>query len=147
MGHRIIEIEWSVKNNKEYVPSPRKQRKTKSSKQPRLKSNPGQELELPADVDHNDHAGNPSKFAVKGQRLANVAEFGMEVTNTDSPNKSLSKRSFADTQEDRENAFTSQTPQKRQKRFDLGTPIVNTDSEDDMEPPALAKKSRKKVAS
>ena len=149
MGHRIIEIEWSVKNNKEYVPSPRKQRKTKSSKQPRLKSNLGQELEFPAEVDDNSHVGGPSKFAVvKGQqRLANVAEFGMEVTNTDSPNKSPSKRSFADTQEDRENAFSSQTPQKRQKRFDLGMPIVNTDSENDVEPLALAKKSRKKVAS
>lgn len=140
MGYRIIEIEWSVKNNKEYIPSPRKQRKTK---QPRLKSNLGQELELPAEV---DHAGGPSNFALKGQRLGNMAEFGMEATNADSPNKSLSKRSFADTQEDRENAFASQTPQKRQKRFDLGTPIVNADSEDDMEPPALAKK-RKKVAS
>jgi kinesin family protein 22 len=148
MGHRIIEIEWSVKNNKEYVPSPRKQRKTKTSKQPRLRSNLGQEFKLPAEVDDNDHTAGPSKFAMEGQqRFGNVAEFGMEVTNTDSPNKSLSKRSFADTQEDRENAFASQTPQKRQKRFDLGAPIVNIDSEDDMEPPALAKKSRKKVAS
>lgn len=146
MGHRIIEIEWSVKNNKEYVPSPRKQRKAKS-KQPRSKSNLGQELELPAEVDDNHNAGSPSKYAMKGQRLANVAEFGMEVTNTDSPNKSLSKRSFADTQEDRENAFASQTPQKRQKCFDLGALIINAESEDDVEPPALAKKSRKKVAS
>jgi len=146
MGHRIIEIEWSVKNNKEYVPSPRKQRKAKSSKQPRSKSNLGQELELPAEVYDNDHSGGPSTSAVK-QQLANVAEFGMEVTNTDSPNKSPSKRSFADTQEDRENAFASQTPQKRQKRFDLVTSLVNVDWEDNVEPPALAKRSRKKVAS
>jgi kinesin family protein 22 len=146
MGHRIIEIEWSVKNNKEYVPSPRKQRKAKSSKQPRSKSNLGQEPELLAEVDDEDHAGSPSKFAAK-QQFANVAEFGMEVTNTDSPNKSLSKRSFADIQEDRENAFANQTPQKRQKRFDLGTLIINADSEDDVEPPALAKKNRKKVVS
>jgi len=139
MGHRIIEIEWSVKNNKEYVPSPRKQRKAKSSKHVRSKSTLGQEL--PLEVDDNDYAAGPSKFAMKGQ-----GEFGMEVTNTDSPNKSLSKRPFADTQEDRENAFASQSPQKRQKRLDLGTPTINVDSDDDMEPPALAKKSRKQVA-
>ncbi|KIM37196.1 hypothetical protein M413DRAFT_279239 [Hebeloma cylindrosporum] len=143
LKERIIEIEWSVKNNKEYVPSPRKQRKAKSSKQPRLKSLPA-EVDDAMEVDGNDAAG-PSKFSVKGHRRhGNVTEFGMEVTNTDSPNKSLSKRSFADTQEDLENAFASRTPQKRQKRLDLGTPIVNADSEDDVEPPALAKKSRKK---
>jgi kinesin family protein 22 len=152
MGHRIIEIEWSVENNKEYVPTPKPPRKQRTSKQPRKlrsKSNPGQEVDLEnkslagndeaMEVDDDNCAAEPSKAATKGQRLIKMAEFGMEVTNTGS---SLSKRSFADTQEDRKNALVTQSPQKRQKRS-VRSPVVNDDSEDDTEPPALAKKSRK----
>ncbi|KAJ3486819.1 hypothetical protein NLJ89_g11775 [Agrocybe chaxingu] len=75
---------------------------------------------------------------------ATESEFGMEVTNTEGLSKSLSKRSFADTEE-RENGFA--TPQKRQKRTALGTttPGVAACSEDEMELPTPARKSKRKA--
>jgi len=95
-GNRIIEIEWAFKNNKDYVPSPKPSRKSKHKK--RAKSYFGQET------------------AMAGRSEA--AEFGMELTNTESPTKS--KRSFADT----ETVDSTQTPPKRQRRMNIVTPVV-----------------------
>ncbi|KDR80423.1 hypothetical protein GALMADRAFT_242858, partial [Galerina marginata CBS 339.88] len=136
LKERIIEIEWSVKNNKEYVPSPKPPRKPKTRK----RSKSAFEHENPQTddaMDVDDCGANRGK----GRRLAVAAEFGMEVTNTESPNKS--KRSFADT-DDRANA--KQTPQKRQKRTVMATPIQDVSSEDEMEPPALSRNRRHAVS-
>ncbi|KAF8961771.1 kinesin-like protein, partial [Flammula alnicola] len=136
LKERIIEIEWAVKNDKEYVPSPKPAKKRKTKK--RSKSNLDHES-LPV-----DDAMVVDDCGAKDRQMESAGAFGMEVTNTDSPNKS--KRSFADTDE-RENASAAQTPVKRQKRSVLATPVVNVSSDDEMEPPAISKKNRRKIVS
>ncbi|KAF8903894.1 kinesin-like protein [Gymnopilus junonius] len=132
LKERIIEIEWSVKNNKEYVPSPKPPKKHKSKK--RSKSALGQENPETDDAMMVDSCG-----LSRGQsHLDSAAEFGTEVTNTESPNKS--KRSFTDT-EDRGDVL--QTPQKRQKRTAFSSPAI--DSDDEMAHPALSKKDKRPV--
>lgn len=68
-----------------------------------------------------------------------AAEFGMELTNTESP--TMSKRSFADTK----TIDSIQTPPKRQKRMNIGTPVVNVSSDEECGPPVVTKKARRKV--
>ena len=63
-----------------------------------------------------------------------AVEFGMEITNTESPVGS--KRSFADME-------STQTPLKRQKRMDIATPVVQVSSDDEYVPPAVVKKVRR----
>ncbi|KAF8155490.1 P-loop containing nucleoside triphosphate hydrolase protein [Crassisporium funariophilum] len=135
LKERIIEIEWAFKNDRNYVPSPKPPKKPKSKKKSKIVMG----AENPAMDDAMDvvNCGTSGKDALP----ATAAEFGMEVTNTESPNRS--KRSFADT-EDRGN---TQTPQKRQKRSNLATPVVNVSSDDEWAPPALTKKSRRNVVS
>ncbi|KAF8191738.1 kinesin-like protein, partial [Pholiota molesta] len=136
LKERIIEIEWAVKNDKEYVPSPKPARRTKTKK--RTKSNLGPENPPVEDdaMEVDDSGSNMAKRA----RPASAGEFGMEMTNMDSPNKS--KRSFADT-EDREKSDlppSMQTPVKRQKRAGVAaTPVQHAGSEDEMEPPLEAR--------
>jgi len=43
---RIIEIEWSVKNNTEFVPSPKKPKKAKSQKKAKGAFESGQKVDL-----------------------------------------------------------------------------------------------------
>jgi len=107
MGNRIIEIEWAVKHDKEYVPSPKPPRKNKNKK--KSKSRPVDENDG-MDVDDNCGAGGSGK-----NHDPFSSEFGNEVTNTDSPNKS--KRSLAEIDE-----VIKQTPAKRLKRSALGSP-------------------------
>ncbi|CAA7268260.1 unnamed protein product [Cyclocybe aegerita] len=144
LKERIIEIEWAVKNDREYVPSPKPQRKAKKSKKSKAnRENPERREDAMAmDIDDCGAIVGGSKDRSAGG--ATESEFGMEVTNTDGLSKSLSKRSFADTEE-RENGFS--TPQKRQKRTALGTttPGVQAGSEDEMELPTPARKSRRKA--
>jgi kinesin family protein 22 len=109
MGNRIIEIEWAVKNNKEYVPSPKPPRKNKNKKKSKNRSVDENDA---MDVDDNCGAGGSGK----NHHSFPTSEFGNEVTNTDSPNKS--KRSLADIDE-----VVKQTPAKRLKRSALETPI------------------------
>ena len=63
-----------------------------------------------------------------------AVEFGMEITNTESPIGS--KRSFVDTE-------STHTPLKKQKRLDVATPVVQVSSDDGCEPPAVVKKVRR----
>ena len=107
MGNRIIEIEWAVKNEKEYVPSPKPPRKNKSKKKSKNRS-AGEDYAM--DVDDSGAGGSG-----KNHHSFPGSEFGNEVTNTDSPNKS--KRSFTETDE-----VVKQTPAKRLKRSALETP-------------------------
>ena len=64
-----------------------------------------------------------------------TVEFGMEITNTESPTGS--KRSFVETE-------STQTPPKKQKRMNISTPVVHVSSDDDENgPPAVVKKVRR----
>jgi len=68
-------------------------------------------------------------------------EFGLELTNTDSPNKS--KRSMADREDGEDDGMG--TPPKRQKR--TGMKAVTPDSsEDEWVPPPPVKKGKRKLA-
>lgn len=138
-GHRIIEIEWAVKNDKDYVPSPKPVRKPKTKK--RAKSTLARE-NAPADdaMEVDDCGANAEKH--NGATAAGI--FGTEMTNTDSPNKI--KRSLADT-DDLGNVYAAQTPMKRRKLHALATPIVDVSSEDEAEILALPKKSRRALLS
>lgn len=136
-GHRIIEIEWAVKNNKEFVPSPKRARQPKTKK--RSKSNLARENAPADDAMEVDECG-----AIAGKHRDAPGMFGAESTNTDSPNKS--KRSYTDAA-DLEGMSPAQTPMKRQKRYVPATPVVNVSSEDETEEMVLPRKSRRNVVS
>lgn len=101
-GHRILEIEWAVNNNKEYVPSPKAARRSRR----KTKHIPDENLHNEDVIDLDDlkvtGAGKASLFDV-------TPEFGMEVTNMDSPNRS--KRSIAELED-----LQARSPIKKQKR-------------------------------
>lgn len=94
--YRIIEIEWAVKHNKDFVPSPKRQKKTKSKKKGKGVPGSGLKVELVepiipmADVkmeveDWQDEADRDVKRSAvkqtnKGKRK-NAARFGSEATN------------------------------------------------------------------
>ena len=108
MGYRIIEIEWAVKNNRQYVPSPKPPKKNKNKK--KLKNRSANENNA---LDDGDGCGADGK---NHHSFPISSEFGSEVTNnTDSPNRS--KRTLADIEE-----VMKQAPVKRLKRTDLETP-------------------------
>ena len=121
-GNRIIEIEWAFKNNKDYVPSPKRSRKSKNKR--KGKSHLSRE---------NTAIGEGIQLDRDGRSEA--VEFGMEITNTESPTGS--KRSFVETE-------STQTPPKRQKRMNISTPVIHVSSDDDENgPPAVVKKVRR----
>jgi kinesin family protein 22 len=121
-GNRIIEIEWAFKNNKDYVPSPKRSKKPKNKKKAK------------------SHLGRENSMKGEGIRegRSEAVEFGMEITNTaESP--AGSKRACADME-------STQTPLKRQKRMmkDIAaTPVVQVSSEDEYGPPDVVKKIRR----
>ncbi|KAF9528644.1 P-loop containing nucleoside triphosphate hydrolase protein [Crepidotus variabilis] len=102
LKERIIEIEWAVKNNQDYVPSPKPARKSKRKAKKNTNGENG-ENEHPMDVDER----KPS--ASKSSLFDVIPEFGLEMTNMDSPN--CSKRSLAELDD-----LHARTPVKRQKR-------------------------------
>lgn len=126
-GYRIIEIEWAVKNDTEYVPTPKPQRKQKSKK-----SVKAMESENPP-ADNTTEMAEGRARRGKNKKLDGAADFGLEVTNTETPHKS--KRSI-----EQADVCTTPTPQKRRKRSAIVPPASN--SEDESEPPALLKKNR-----
>ena len=78
-------------------------------------------------MDHDDEGGSGGSMKVVDDRdgrrsEAAVVEFGMEITNTESPVGS--KRSLADTGEN--TTTTQQTPPKRQKRRIIVDAITTT---------------------
>uniref|UniRef100_A0A8H8CJ53 Kinesin-like protein n=1 Tax=Psilocybe cubensis TaxID=181762 RepID=A0A8H8CJ53_PSICU len=137
LKERIIEIEWAVRNNTAYVPSPKPPRKQKSKK--RSKSALSREA-LPA-MDAMD-VDNGTKGKGKDGFVGKLGEFGMDFTNTESPNKS--KRTYDDATE----SENMQTPMKKQKRTALhGTPSRNIAAGEDVDPFALQRKDRRHVIS
>jgi kinesin family protein 22 len=83
---RIIEIEWAVKHDKEFVPSPKRPKKAKSKKKGKGASGSGLKVELveptvdetaDAQMDVDEDQDEKSN---KGKRK-NGAQFGSEATN------------------------------------------------------------------
>ncbi len=109
MGNRIIEIDWAVKNNKEYIPSPKPKKKGKKSKS-RSNTNTQDKMNV-------DRSTEGSGY--QNDQWTRNAEFGMEVTNTESPSRN--KRSLTDIED-----IVKQTPMKRQKRSAQGMPTRRT---------------------
>ncbi|KIM91711.1 hypothetical protein PILCRDRAFT_137751 [Piloderma croceum F 1598] len=85
LKERIIEIEWSVKHNTEFVPSPKKPKKAKSKKKGKsfgsgLKVEPVEgTVDFPMDVDEETQRPQDEK-ANMGKRKKS-ARFGSEATN------------------------------------------------------------------
>lgn len=111
-GYRIIEIDWAIKNNQEFMPTPKPPRKAK--KQKKTKAACTEDVEM--DVD--------GEAKLPSSRL-HEATFGLELTNTgtDSPNKA--KRQL-DINEDRNDAGTSPKKQRR-----IGKVIATEKSDDE----------------
>ena len=124
-AYRIIEIEWAVKNGKEFVPSPKPPRKMKNKN----KKTKGSRLnENAMDVDGENNSNNiKNENDAESAKGANscpsllkmtmpVSAFGMEVTNADSPNLNRSKRSYVDVDDLAVLKGQMMTPVKRPKR-------------------------------
>jgi len=109
-GYRIIEIEWAVKNNKEFVPSPKPPRKAKKKK--------GKAAPMVDDTAMDVDDQNELKL---GSRRRERAEFGLELTNAgmDSPTKG--KRPL----EAQEGEDDAETPPKRQRRGEKAMAVVS----------------------
>lgn len=128
--YRIIEIEWAVKNDKEFVPSPKRPKKAKSKKKGKSTSGSGLKVELvepiiamadvKMEVDETDVKPSFVGSMNKGKRK----KFGSEATN---------RSDEADEDEDME------TPSKRQRLGEY------TGSEA-RSPPDVPKKSKREVA-
>lgn len=127
LKERIIEIEWSVKNGKQYVPSPKPPKKAKNKKK---------KVKQPENVESEDHMVVDDQDGAKGKGKKG-AEFGMELTNTESPNKS---KRHLDSEID-----SAQTPLKRQKRAVNIADGVESDDEDEWVPSAPTRKSKRKA--
>jgi kinesin family protein 22 len=88
---RIIEIDWAVKNDKAFVPSPKREktRKVKSKKKTlrasRLREQSSTAPEGPMDVDEWQDEEETKGGATKQDKQSGKASFGLELTN--SPNK------------------------------------------------------------
>ncbi|GLB45200.1 putative TRAFAC class myosin-kinesin ATPase superfamily, kinesin family protein [Lyophyllum shimeji] len=130
LKERIIEIEWAVKNNKEFVPSPKPPRKAKKKK--------GKAASVVEDAAMD--ADDQSELK-PGSRRRERAEFGLELTNAgmDSPTKG--KRPL-DGQEGEDDA---ETPPKRQRRDGKSMAVVNVSSDDEV--PLAPSKSKRLVVS
>lgn len=134
--YRIIEIEWSVKNNREFVPSPKPPKKPKAKKKSKSNKEPVFPDDEPMDVDQDGE----TKLA--GARRG-AAMFGAELTNTDSFNGGSGKRPL-----DEEDDESAETPPKRQKRVGKVKVVANDDtSADEWMPPAPSKKGKRNPVS
>ncbi|KAG6896724.1 hypothetical protein C0992_006491 [Termitomyces sp. T32_za158] len=106
LKERIIEIEWAVNNNREFVPTPKPPRKTKKQKK-------GVVLTEDVGMDVDGESKLPSS------RLPE-ATFGLELTNTGSPSKAKRQLDI-----DKDEAGTSPKKQRR-----IGK-VVATEKSDD----------------
>ncbi|RDB30648.1 Kinesin-like protein KIF22 [Hypsizygus marmoreus] len=137
LKERIIEIEWAVKNDREFVPSPKPPRKAKGKKKSKLAKEP-QVTEDDAAMDVDDEAPK------HGHPRGRTAEFGTERTNTGASSPTKGKRRLDANQEDEDSA---ETPPKRQRRAGKGKAIViESSDEEEWVPPAPSKKSKRAMA-
>ncbi|KAG5651643.1 hypothetical protein H0H81_007953 [Sphagnurus paluster] len=134
LKERIIEIEWAVKNDKDFIPSPKPPRKAKKKKG-KAKIVPVDEATM--DVDE-DLEPKPT-----GRRRQDKTEFGMELTNTGIPESPSQQKRSLDTVEEE-----AETPPKKQKKREKAKAVVeNSDDDDEWVPPAPSKRSKRQVVS
>lgn len=117
-GYRIIEIEWAVKHNKEFVPSPKPFRRAKKKK-----SKPVSKVADEATMDVDDE----NELKPTSRRTRAQAAFGLELTNAglglDSPSKSKRPLDSLGGEDDVE------TPPKKQRR-DNGKGVEDSEIEE-----------------
>ncbi|KAJ6609058.1 P-loop containing nucleoside triphosphate hydrolase protein [Mycena sp. CBHHK59/15] len=145
LKERIIEIEWAVKNDKAFKPSPKRVKKSKGKKkQTKAEAEPEA---VPMEVDdgqeqdpaHDDRGAHPMsdddqmELDEVENSLTDLAAFGTELTNTGS------KRSLAALDGGME------TPAKRPKRGGK-KPVVVEESDEEFVPDAAPRKSKRKLA-
>ncbi|KAG6906300.1 hypothetical protein DXG01_014669 [Tephrocybe rancida] len=99
LKERIIEIEWAVKNNREFVPSPKPPRKAKKQKKAKVVPSENADMDVDGECE--------PKFTV-GRK----AEFGLELTNTGTESPGKAKRQL-DIGEDDDELETSPKKQRR----------------------------------
>lgn len=144
---RIIEIEWAAKNDKAFLPSPKREKAKKKAKKrsarspslmpldpghPKTTNNPQMEV----DDEWRDEEEVEDEIVLKGKGKSGV--FGLEVTN------SPSKRSVGERGKDGE-AGDVETPPKRQKKTNSRKKkvIIEVSSDDEWAP---MKRGKRKVA-
>ncbi|KAJ7017169.1 kinesin-like protein [Mycena alexandri] len=153
LKERIIEIEWAVKNDRAFKPSP-KRTKTKKGGKTKARAEEVGEMDVDAAAGH-DGENNDDKKREQEQPLSDdqmeVDEvessltgpaafgFGAELTNTGS------KRSLVDA------GMDTQTPAKRPKRRaaeknKMRVVAIESDEEDEYGPAAAPRKSRRRIA-
>lgn len=83
---RIVEIEWSVKSNTAFKPSPRKPRKTRTRRKTNAIIGGSDAEDEGADMEEvvQQLEGSKTKLGSIGE----AKEFGLEITNVESPAKS-----------------------------------------------------------
>ncbi|KAG5353129.1 hypothetical protein C0989_010151 [Termitomyces sp. Mn162] len=114
LKERIIEIEWAVKNNREFVPTPKPPRKAK--KQKKTKATPSEDVDMDTDErEPKSPSGQPRE-----------AMFGLELTNTGTDSPSKAKRQLDVTGDNN----TTETSPKKQRRNGKAVVIEKSDDED-----------------
>jgi kinesin family protein 22 len=145
--HRIIEIEWAVKNDKAFKPSPKRAKKAKGKKQKKAEV----EAEMGMEVDgvgealplSNDKLGeypmsdDQMEVDEVEHSLMGLVAFGTELTNTGSK-RSLAALNGADYE-------GTETPAKRPKKSGKKVVVVESDDEDEFVPAAAPRKSKRKI--
>lgn len=148
--NRIIELDWAVKHNKEFVPTPKPPRKEKKRKGRRGGRKPRNAENNTAAPEDDENVGMQMEEDSKpisrnhdhGHKLgsSSATEFGMEITNTTNGSMThggtvasgssprLSKRLFTDVEDDNRDRSSGddraegdlRTPTKKAKLADLG---------------------------
>ncbi|TFK19328.1 kinesin-domain-containing protein [Coprinopsis marcescibilis] len=116
LKERIIEIEWAVKNERPYVPSPKPVKKQRQRREKsKMRSGGGEEENAHDDALGGmdvEHEGG-KEAAAAGHGYTNSSEFGVELTNEGGLNSSVSKRTYDDCLES--DRVGLETPVKKQR--------------------------------
>ena len=146
---RIIEIEWAVKNDSVFKPSPKLRKKTRSKRKPKTVAHGSDAEDEGADVD--EEVKQTRKNKGKHKRVGEMNEFGLEITNVDGLAKS--KRPHSPAKQgapEEEDGESVETPPKKRKTGSTRKLMVVESSEDEgseYAPPVAAppKKTRRKL--
>ncbi|KAJ7735754.1 kinesin-like protein [Mycena metata] len=150
LKERIIEIEWAVKNDRAFKPSPKRAKKTKKGGKTKARAEEVGEMDVDAGAGQNQHDEEKREEHPLSDDQMEVDEvessltgaafgFGVELTNTGS------KRSFVDA------GMDTQTPAKRPKRKaaeqnKMRIVAIESDEEDEYGLAAAPRKSRRRIA-
>ncbi|KAF8623194.1 hypothetical protein AX17_007517 [Amanita inopinata Kibby_2008] len=165
LKERIIEIEWAVKNDTAFVPSPkpRKKQRTRSKRtKTRTVAHESDAEDEGAAVSRMEGEGEGEQVGKSkgGKHRKGESDFGFEITNVDGggsnstnakrPHSPCKKGGAADAEGDGDgDEETVETPPKKQKRgaVKLVKVVESSDEGEDSEwVPRLAAKSKRKLA-